>query len=103
MISSLADPQVRKAFDEAANATEKVITAGGQQVRIPTPFPSPQDWRDVWIYFLMIDRFNRADGVPPIHLPYDAPFGEFQGGTFNGVRARLPYLRDLGAGAVWLS
>ena len=23
--------------------------------------PSPADWRDVWIYFLMVDRFNRRD------------------------------------------
>jgi hypothetical protein len=22
------------------------------------PFPSPEDWRDRWIYFLMLDRFN---------------------------------------------
>ncbi len=24
------------------------------------PFPSPADWRDQWIYFLMVDRFNNV-------------------------------------------
>ena len=36
-------------------------------------------------------------------MPHDRPFGEFQGGTFNGVRERLPYIKGLGAGAIWLS
>jgi glycosidase len=36
-------------------------------------------------------------------MPYDNPFGGFQGGTFNGVRDRLNYIKDLGAGAIWLS
>ena len=36
-------------------------------------------------------------------MPYDKPFGEYQGGTFNGVRERLRYIKDLGAGAIWLS
>lgn len=51
----------------------------------------------------MLDRFNRADGKPPVSMPYDKPFGKYQGGTFNGVRERLKYIKDLGAGAIWLS
>ena len=35
--------------------------------------------------------------------PWDRPFGGFQGGTIEGARQRLPYLQDLGVGAVWLS
>jgi glycosidase len=65
-------------------------------------FPSPEDWRDEWIYFLMVDRFNNPDG-PPRHQPFNAQFGEFQGGTFNGVKEKLPYLQELGVGAIWLS
>ncbi len=65
--------------------------------------PSPADWRDVWIYFLMVDRFNRPD-APPRHQPWDDPnFDGYQGGTFAGVQAGLQYLKDLGAGAIWLS
>jgi glycosidase len=103
MITSLDDPQVRAAFDQAAQSTTKAVKIGQETRTITTPFPSPEDWRDVWIYFLMIDRFNRSDGKPPKSMPYDKPFGEFQGGTFNGVRERLKYIKDLGAGAIWLS
>jgi glycosidase len=67
-----------------------------------TLFPSPQDWRDQWIYFLMLDRFNNPQ-APPTHRPFDAEFGKFQGGTYNGVRAQLKYLKELGVGAIWLS
>jgi pullulanase/glycogen debranching enzyme len=69
----------------------------------PTPFPSPADWRDQVIYFLMVDRFNNAS-APPKHTPYnDSTFSEFQGGKFSGVQAQLSYIKDLGAGAIWLS
>jgi glycosidase len=67
------------------------------------PFPSPQDWRDLPIYFLMVDRFNNPS-APPRHQPFDDPaFGDYQGGKFSGVRQQLSYLKQLGAGAIWLS
>jgi len=103
MLLTLQDPLVRSTFDLAAKKTTRNIKVGPKSHRITTPFPSPQDWRDVWIYFLLLDRFNRADGKLPASMPYDQPFGEFQGGTFNGVRERLEYIKDLGAGAIWLS
>lgn len=103
MLLTLQDPLVRSTFDLAAKKTTRNIKVGPKNHRITTPFPSPQDWRDVWIYFLLLDRFNRADGKLPASTPYDQPFGEFQGGTFNGVRERLEYIKDLGAGAIWLS
>jgi glycosidase len=66
-------------------------------------FPSPSDWRDQWIYFLMLDRFNNPSSAPA-HLPFDDPdFDGFQGGTFSGVQQKLPYIKQLGAGAIWLS
>jgi glycosidase len=69
----------------------------------PGPFPSPPDWRDPFIYFLMLDRFNNANAAPK-HSPFDdgAYFG-FQGGKFSGVQQQLPYLKRLGVGALWLS
>lgn len=39
----------------------------------------------------------------PRHLPFDGQHGVFQGGTFNGVRDQLDYLKELGVGAIWLS
>ena len=86
-------------FDDARRARTR-RTATGRDV--PTPFPSPEDWRDVWIYFLLVDRFHNPAG-PPHHQPWDGAHGTFQGGTLEGVRARLEYLKGLGAGAIWLS
>src|SRR3954467_3486400 len=103
MLDSLNDARVQTAFDRAAKVATKTVQVGGEARAITTPFPSPADWRDVCIYFLMVDRFNRPGGQPPRSMPYDRPFGGFQGGTFNGIRERLRYIKDLGAGAVWLS
>jgi len=67
------------------------------------PFPSPEDWRDRWIYFLMLDRFNNPSAAPA-HNPFDDPnFSGFQGGKFSGVQQQLAYIKQLGAGAIWLS
>ena len=69
----------------------------------PKAFPSPIDWRDEWIYFLMVDRFNNST-APPRHQPFDDPgFYGFQGGNFAGIQDRLAYIKGLGAGAIWLS
>ncbi|MEP7371875.1 MAG: alpha-amylase family glycosyl hydrolase [Chitinophagaceae bacterium] len=67
---------------------------------IPYPFPSPVDWRDHWIYFLLVDRFDNPSALPN---PNVVPCNTYQGGTFAGIRQRLPYLKELGAGAIWLS
>jgi glycosidase len=103
MLQSLDDPAVRSAFDAVLTPSMRAVNIGTNTQTISVPFASPQDWRDGLVYFLMLDRFNRADGKPPVSMPHDRPFGEFQGGTFNGVRQRLPYIKDLGAGALWLS
>jgi glycosidase len=69
----------------------------------PSPFPSPADWRDQVIYFLMVDRFNNPSS-PPNHAPFDdSTFAKFQGGKFSGVQAQLSYIKGLGTGAIWLS
>lgn len=62
---------------------------------------SPADWRDGWIYFALVDRFNNP-ARPPVH-PWDQPWNGFQGGTLPGITAQLDYVRDLGASALWLS
>lgn len=64
--------------------------------------PSPEDWRDVLIYFLMVDRFNNPDAAPR-NQPFNAEFSGFQGGTIAGMQAKLSYLKQLGVGAVWFT
>jgi glycosidase len=93
MPDSLFAPDFQAVLDQAVDQAGK--PAG--------PFPSPQDWRDKWIYFLMVDRFNNPH-AGPVHEPFDDPgFFGFQGGKFSGIRDQLKYIRDLGAGAIWLS
>lgn len=58
--------------------------------KIPYPYPSPADWRDHWIYFLLIDRFNNSASPP---LPNIYPCGTYQGGNFSGIRQQLSYLK----------
>jgi len=93
MAGSLRDPDILAAI-QAARTPPPGTSA---------PFASPADWRDGWIYFLMVDRFNNP-GAAPKHQPYDDPgYYNFQGGTFRGVQAQLKYIKDLGASAIWIS
>jgi pullulanase/glycogen debranching enzyme len=85
----------------ARQARTKTVVIDGQQRSVRSPFPSPGDWRDNWIYFLLIDRFNN-----PAHPPngsWNRRFDFRQGGTFAGIQAQLSYLEQLGAKAIWLS
>ncbi|HEY6010812.1 MAG TPA: alpha-amylase family glycosyl hydrolase, partial [Nitrospirota bacterium] len=75
-----------------------------------TVYPSPRDWRDEVIYFLLVDRFdNGQEGIPPYDptTPLsgrDPAAGKvFQGGTLRGVTRRLDYIKGLGATTIWLS
>jgi glycosidase len=90
--------QVREA---AAKRTTRNVTVNGTVVPVPYPFPSPTDWRDCWMYFLMVDRFAN-DQAPP-KGPWNHKFDYRQGGTFKGITAQLNYLQDLGVKALWLS
>ena len=82
--------------------------------------PSPVDWRDEVLYFLLVDRFSdgreaerplldrtRLADARPQGWRWDAwsRSGQerFQGGTLAGVRSQLPYLKRLGVSTLWLS
>jgi glycosidase len=93
MYTSLYAPEVQAVLDNAEAAAGQTGAA----------FPSPADWRDLPIYFLMVDRFNNPV-APPVHTPYDdSNFQAYQGGKFAGVQQQLAYIKNLGAGAIWLS
>jgi glycosidase len=90
--------------------------------------PSPAAWEDQVLYFLLLDRFSDGKekdgyrdnddrpvntGVTPLYRPedpgrvdYDTWFragGGWQGGTLQGLRSKLGYLRRLGITALWVS
>jgi glycosidase len=88
-------------------------------------FPSPVDWRNEVLYFLLVDRFSdAAESSRPLLDPRDpaaarpaftdgTPWrwnrwaesgaSRWQGGTLAGVQSKLGYLRRLGVTALWLS
>jgi glycosidase len=92
-------------------------------------FPSPADWRDEIIYFLLPDRFSdgnearrpmldRANlaAARPSHFTFEkwaqsggndrpgssSPTERFQGGTIAGIRSKLDYLGGLGVTTLWI-
>jgi glycosidase len=93
---TLVKAAVADARRRAALSDEELQRLGERR-----PFRSPEDWRDLPIYFLMLDRFSSATKLPATRWNGHA-VGR-QGGTPAGVTERLPYLRDLGMKALWLS
>lgn len=74
------------------------------------PFPSPRDWRDQFIYFLLVDRFDNNQENIPLYDPNTASNGRdpeqgriFQGGNLKGITRRLDYIKNLGCNTIWLS
>jgi hypothetical protein len=96
----------------AAGRCEIEIAAGGRALRRgwelvekPPRRPEPFGPDDV-IYLAMVDRFSNGDptndaagGGDPMLDRRDTH--AYHGGDFAGLRARLPYLADLGVTAVW--
>jgi glycosidase len=101
MLRSIRDPEIGAVISQARTARKISVSVDGRAIRITTPFPSPSDWRDVMIYQALTDRFNHPDRAP--RHAWNVPVNDFQGGSFNGLRAQLGYLQELGAGAIWLS
>ncbi len=70
-------------------------------------FSSDREWREEFIYFLLVDRFH--DGVvrdsiegSNRSLGFATP-EDFYGGTLRGVTDHLDYIQGLGCTAIWLS
>lgn len=87
--------------------------------------PSPADWRNEVLYFLLVDRFSDdKEGSRPLldrsnrmaarpkgndgsdwrwDRWADSGAHRWQGGTIKGVESKLDYLKDLGVSTIWLS
>lgn len=75
-----------------------------------TYFNCEREWREEFIYFLLVDRFDddtprqssggagrgSGSGTP-------AQLGQFCGGKLRGVTNHLDYIQGLGCSAIWLS
>ena len=69
-----------------------------------------REWREEFIYFLMVDRFHddrerRPRGGAGRAAGCGTPeqLRRFCGGTLRGVTRNLSYIQDLGCTALWLS
>src|ERR1044071_8200273 len=72
-----------------------------------TYFSLIREWREEFIYFLMIDRFDDGKTRARVNQPErSAGFqagGDFYGGNLKGVTKNLDYIAGLGCTAIWLS
>jgi glycosidase len=102
-------------LDDVHTLIERAAALGGYT-------PSPADWRDEVLYFLLPDRFSdgREDSrelltqtrraalrTTPARPDIDwrewaASGARWQGGTIAGIRGRLDYLQGLGVTTLWI-
>lgn len=78
-----------------------------------TPLPGKQyfnltrEWREEFIYFLLIDRFHDDQPRSPVSQPGRslgiATPDDFFGGKIKGITNHLDYIAGLGCTAIWLS
>jgi alpha-amylase len=72
-----------------------------------TYFNTTREWREEFIYFLMVDRFHDDAPRTPIVNPgrsagVPTP-DDFYGGKVRGITRNLDYIAGLGCTAIWLS
>lgn len=70
-------------------------------------FTLDREWREEFIYFLMVDRFHDGKPHPAVNQPqrsqgFAAP-SAFYGGRIQGITQNLDYIANLGCTAIWLS
>lgn len=85
-------------------------------------FPSPTNWRDQVLYFLLPDRFSDGkestrpmlsrEDIANLRVGTDQAVRDWekwtksgerwQGGTLNGIRSKLTYLKELGITSLWV-
>lgn len=91
-------------FDDAGVDVDSGVTDAGTPA---TDAGATSSWRQRVIYLVMPDRFFNGDpsndqaGVPNCFDRADPR--RFHGGDFAGLRAKLPYLRELGVTALWMT
>jgi glycosidase len=70
-------------------------------------FNFDREWREEFIYFLMVDRFhddtNRNPALSPGRSQGTKTPDDFYGGKIKGITQNLDYIAGLGCTAIWLS
>lgn len=58
--------------------------------------------QDDVIYFIVTDRFNDGNPGNNFNVNKNDPRG-YHGGDFDGIRQKMPYLKQLGINALWIT
>ncbi|KAF1968113.1 alpha-amylase [Bimuria novae-zelandiae CBS 107.79] len=105
-IRSINDPEVRDTISQTSSSPRSY-------------HPSPSAWEDQVLYFLLPDRFATGKEGTAIE-PYTSAFNSnatsspedasswreagitWQGGTLQGIKSKLGYLKRMGVTAVWI-
>ncbi|HEX5271905.1 MAG TPA: alpha-amylase family glycosyl hydrolase, partial [Gemmataceae bacterium] len=70
-------------------------------------FNTTREWREEFIYFLLVDRFHDGQARGPVIGPGRsigiATPDDFYGGTLAGITRNLDYIAGLGCTAIWVS
>jgi len=70
-------------------------------------FALEREWREEFIYFLMVDRFHDEQRRAPVLQPNRSvgvqTHDGFYGGKIKGITDHLDYIAGLGCTAIWLS
>jgi glycosidase len=70
-------------------------------------FNIEREWREEFIYFVMVDRFHDDTSRAPVSTPARsagiATPDDFYGGKIRGITNNLAYIAGLGCTAIWLS
>ncbi len=63
-----------------------------------------EDWRDEVIYQILVDRFSDGDLSNNYNVDRSGlRRGQYQGGDWQGIIDKIPYLKTLGVTAIWIS
>src|SRR5687768_7971848 len=70
-------------------------------------FNVTREWREEFIYFLLVDRFHDDLARAPVRQPGRSrgiqSSDTFYGGKIKGITQNLDYIAGLGCTAIWLS
>ncbi|KAI9742872.1 MAG: hypothetical protein M1818_003601 [Claussenomyces sp. TS43310] len=62
---------------------------------------TPAEWRAQSIYQVLTDRFALTNGST--NVTCDPLYGDYCGGTWEGIVNKLDYIQDMGFTAIWIS
>jgi hypothetical protein len=95
MPTSLLDAAAETALKAARGSDEKRVRCNEDTVDISTPFPSPEDWRDQRVYFLMVGSGDKVYGAVAVkkrsanpQLQFKSKPARFQSSRSNGILQR---------------